>query len=122
LSTVLPNLNAKHPSLERVMKRLTRTLGDALGHDHWKTPLAHTAIREELMVQRSLERRWRDLVRTVAPEAGNQETVFEWLQVVIELALHLGTMTLPHSDEPLELRALPPQFEESLAHLARSIR
>ncbi len=74
-------------------------------------------------MQRSLERRWRDLVRTVAPEAGNQDTVFDWLEVVILVASGLDNLHMPHSDEPLELRAhLPPQFEESLAHIARSMR
>jgi hypothetical protein len=124
LCQVLPNLEARDAALGRVVARLTHTLERALSDGRWRTAHAHVAIREELRVQRSLERRWRDLVRTVAPEAGNQETVFEWLQVVIELSLHIGGMTtpLPRSDEPLELRALPPQFEESLAHLARSIR
>ncbi len=118
---VLPHLEATDDALNRVMGRLTQALGRALGHGHWQTPEAQLVIREELMVQRSLERRWRDLVRTVAPEAGNQDTVFDWLQVVIHLALNLGSLTMPRGDEPLELRALPPQFEETLAQIARRI-
>jgi hypothetical protein len=119
---VLPSLEGADDPLRRVMGRLTQALARALEPGHWQSHQAQTAIREELMVQRSLERRWRDLVRTVAPEAGNQDTVFDWLQVVIHLALHFsGSMSMPHGDEPLELRALPPQFEEILAHIARRI-
>jgi hypothetical protein len=119
---VLSNLEGTDDALRRVMNRLTQTLDRALEPGHWQTHPAQTAIREELTVQRSLERRWRDLVRTVAPEAGNQDTVFDWLQVVINLALYYGGgLHIPQSDEPLELRALPPQFEETLAHIARGI-
>lgn len=118
---VLPNMEGADDALLRVMQRLTQSLTRVLEPGHWQTPQGQTAIREELMVQRSLERRWRDLVRTVAPEAGNQDTVFDWLQVVIHLAMTLGSVHIPHSDEPLELRALPPQFEETLAHIARGI-
>ena len=118
---VLWSLEGSDDALGRVMRRLSEALERALHPELWQTPAAQIAVREELMVQRSLERRWRDLVRTVAPEAGNQDTVFEWLQVVIHLALSLGSLHIPRSDEPLELRALPPQFEETLAHIARGI-
>jgi hypothetical protein len=117
----LPHLEGTDDSLRRVLRRLTDTLSRTLGHAHWQTPEGHLVIREELMVQRSLERRWRDLVRTVAPEAGNQDTVFDWLQVVVHLAINLASLTLPGSDEPLETRILPPQFEETLAQIARRI-
>ena len=83
--------------------------------------MRHRAIREELLVQRSLEHRWRDLVRTVAPEAANQPTVFAWLQVVVALAIELAKVKAPDRDEPFELRALPPQFEEGLSYIAQRI-
>jgi hypothetical protein len=121
ICNTLPRLQVTDPALGRVLGRLTDTLSRALGNGNWQAPDAHHVIREELRVQRSLERRWRDLVRTVAPEAGNQSTVFDWLQVVVHLALGLASLTLPASDEPLELRALPPQFEETLAQIARRI-
>jgi hypothetical protein len=121
LCSTLPRLEATDAALGRVMRRLTHTLDHALQHGNWQNPEGRLVIREELMVQRSLERRWRDLVRTVAPEAGNQSTVFDWLQVVIHLAINLASLTLPRSDEPIELRALPPQFEETLAQIARRI-
>jgi hypothetical protein len=86
--------------------------GGRINHDIAKI------IREELLVQRDLERRWRDLVRTVAPEAGNQDTIFDWLQVVVQLAIDYAGLThVPRSDEPLELRALPPQYEQTLERI-----
>src|SRR5262249_44945596 len=91
----LERLQTADPAINRVFARLELVLTEALRNPRWRNPHAHRAIREELMVQRSLERRWRDLVRTVAPEAANQETVFEWLQVVVRLAMHLGEVHLP---------------------------
>jgi hypothetical protein len=119
LGRVLAALAGSDPAFGRLFGRLTLVLGDLLSQPRWRTPHASRAIREELMVQRSLERRWRDLVRTVAPEAANQDTVFGWLQVVVDLAMSLANLQLPYRDEPFELRALPPQFEESLAQLVR---
>lgn len=106
-------------AFRRVLTRLKGFLNEVLGTVNWASHQTAKAVREELVVQRSLERRWRDLVRTVAPEAGNQETVFEWLQVIVAFAEGLGGLRLPHHDEPFELRALPPQFEESLSYIAR---
>ena len=108
-------------AFQGVLKRLQEELNKVLGKVHWSNHLTHKAIREELTVQRSLEHRWRNLIRTVAPEAGNQDTIFEWLQVIVVFAAGLGGVKLPERDEPLELRALPPQYEESLSYIARSI-
>jgi hypothetical protein len=72
-------------------------------------------VAEELRVQFSLEDRWENLVRTVAPEAGNQESVFILLKKVIEQAEH--EVSIKHL--PKMTPALPPQFEQSLATIAR---
>jgi hypothetical protein len=59
----------------------------------------------------------------VAPEAGDQESVFELLKLVIEQAQHdaehhfgRGTVRIPYE------QALPPQFEQSLQEIARNQR
>jgi hypothetical protein len=79
------------------------------------------AVLEELRVQESLEERWQNLVRTVAPEAGDQESVFELLKLVIKQAQH-DAQTLYTGLRPVRIpygEALPPQFEQSLAALVR---
>jgi hypothetical protein len=121
LCNVIPSHTADDPAFSRVINRLQDILFAAIHRANWSSHHGQRAIREELLVQRSLERRWRDLVRTVAPEAANQDTVFLWLQVVVALAIEMAQMTVPHHDEPFELRALPPQFEESLSYIARRI-
>ena len=83
-----------------------------------------SGIEEELLVQKSLERHWRELVRTVAPEASRQQIVFNWLQIVImesfsvianKLTHHGRTLRLPKWDqEEVRDRGFPPQFEVSL--------
>jgi hypothetical protein len=120
LCNVIPDLTRADQAFERVLSRLRTVLIDAVRGGHWQTH-GHRAIREELLVQRSLEHRWRDLVRTVAPEAANQPTVFAWLQVVVALAIELAKVKAPDRDEPFELRALPPQYEESLSYIAQRI-
>jgi hypothetical protein len=75
------------------------------------------AVLEELRVQWSLEERWQNLVRTVAPEAGNQDQVFGVLKTVIEQANYDAarlTSTKPLPSLRGEIRQLPRQFEESL--------
>jgi hypothetical protein len=79
-------------------------------------------VVEELRVQRSLEERWENLVRTVAPEAGNRREIFELLKAVIEQAYQ--DVTAPPAPQPrIPLRdrppELPPQFEQSLAEIVR---
>jgi hypothetical protein len=79
------------------------------------------AVLEELRVQESLEERWQNLVRTVAPEAGNQQSVFELLRLVIKQAQHdaqqlrTGTVLIPYEE------ALPPQYEQTLERILRRI-
>ena len=72
------------------------------------------AVREELQVQEALEERWRKLVGTVAPEAGDQEGIFRLLDLVIKQAM----ADVALAKLPGQLR-LPPQFEESLERIAR---
>jgi hypothetical protein len=74
-------------------------------------------VREELQVQRQLEKRWRNLVRTVAPAAGDQETIFELLDLVIlQAESEAGLRDAPAQEWPL-----PPQYEQSLERIAHSI-
>jgi hypothetical protein len=82
------------------------------------TPVKHLkGVGEELRVQESLEERWQNLVRTIAPEAGDQHGVFTLLRLVIEQAkADAAIKYLPREAPPL-----PPQFEQSLATIARRI-
>jgi hypothetical protein len=75
------------------------------------------SMSEELRVQLSLEDRWENLVRTIAPEAGDQAKIFEVLKLVIEeAAFEVNVGALPRIAPPL-----PPQYEQSLATIARRI-
>ncbi len=80
------------------------------------------AVAEELRVQGSLEKRWQVLVRTVAPEAGDRESVFRLLKLVIDQAVydayHLPFTVGGIQPPPREPTALPPQYEQSLATIA----
>jgi hypothetical protein len=79
-------------------------------------------VLEELRVNRILEDRWQDLVRTVAPEAGDQESVFRLLKLVIEQAQFDADQSAK-AGVPLRVpyeQPLPPQFEQSLAAIVRS--
>ena len=71
------------------------------------------SVMEELNVQTSLESRWQDLVRTVAPEAGDRESVFSLLKLVIEQA-QWDAERLATGKLHAVPKALPPQFEQSL--------
>lgn len=101
-------------ALNRYNQLANRLLPDRLD------PRELTAVMEELRVQYSLEDRWRNLVRTVAPEAGNQERVFRLLELVVEQAIS-NTDPAARGRAPLE-PPLPPQFEETLAEIARPRR
>ena len=74
-------------------------------------------VAEELRVQASLEDRWENLVRTVAPEAGDQLTIFTLLRKVIEQAAFEAKV----HHLPRMAPALPPQFEQSLDLIARRV-
>jgi hypothetical protein len=91
-------------------------------------PQVLASATEELFVQKSLERRWRELVRTVAPEAARQDVVFNWLQVVVMEAfsalvtIGLGPARVPTWDqEEIREGRFPPQYEQSLEVIAREI-
>ncbi len=71
------------------------------------------SVEEELNVQRALEDRWKKLMFTVALEAGDQESVFALLKMVIGQA----TYDLKVIDTTPEALRLPPQFEQSLQKL-----
>jgi hypothetical protein len=77
-------------------------------------------VVEELRVQRSLEERWENLVRTVAPEAGNRREIFGLLKAVIEQAYEDVT-TFAKIKPPAPLRdrppELPPQYEQTLERI-----
>jgi hypothetical protein len=79
---------------------------------------------EELRVNLLLEQRWQDLVRTMAPEAGDQESVFELLKLVIEQA-NWDAAQSAIGDVPMRVpyeQPLPPQFEQTLLEIARPRR
>jgi hypothetical protein len=80
------------------------------------------AVAEELRVQESLEERWQNLVRTVAPEAGDQEWVFRLLKLVIKQAEYDAEQLAAVTRLPRAPTALPPQFEQSLEELLRTTR
>jgi hypothetical protein len=74
-------------------------------------------VAEELRVQASLEERWENLVRTVAPEAGDQQTIFTLLgRIIAQAAYEAKVHHLPRMAP-----ALPPQFEQSLDAIARRV-
>jgi len=77
------------------------------------------SVTEELRVQLALEDRWENLVRTLAVEAGDQSRIFGLLRLVIEQTAYelLNHSRLPESLAP----PLPPQFEETLAAIARRV-
>jgi hypothetical protein len=80
-------------------------------------------VFEELTVQEQLEPRWQNLVRTVAPEAADQQAVFDLLDLVIKQAFADTRQTVTGATSrriPYE-EPLPPQFEQSLSYIARSI-
>jgi len=78
------------------------------------------AVGEELRVQNSLEQRWQDLVRTVAPEAADQEAIFSLLRLVVEQAIHDVETIANTTYLPRVPTALPPQFEQSLEEIAHA--
>jgi hypothetical protein len=146
LLTLLNQINRSFSTTMTIDPRLQRTL-QRLGSLQLDQPVPPgqqqppvgldpdglVAVGEELRVQGSLERRWRDLVRTVAPEAGDQESIFSLLELVIsqaqsdfDAAVAAGVIArmppparTPRPDETRWL-ALPPQFEQSLEEIVRS--
>jgi len=98
ISLVAPNINAVEPG--------------PLAHSAWR------AVSEELRVQRSLEARWENLVRTIAIEAGDQLPIFTLLRLVIDqAAFEAGPLPIQQRLAP----ALPQQFEQTLDQIARKI-
>jgi hypothetical protein len=127
---VLGQIVSTYQSATTTVPSLNRAFGQYAHLRATQLPAAHPIDRmflegvlEELRVQESLEQRWQDLVRTVAPEAGDQEAVFRLLKLVIEQSQHdaehhlgRGTVRIPYE------QALPPQFEQSLQEIARNQR
>jgi hypothetical protein len=86
-----------------------------------KDPLDFTylnAVAEELRVQESLETRWQNLVRTVAPEAGERDFIFGLLKIIIEEAIWKAEQLAKIVSLPRSPTALPPQFEQTLETIA----
>jgi hypothetical protein len=89
-------------------------------------PHLRASLTEELLVQKSLEKRWRELVRTIAPEAARQESVFNWLQVVVMQAFSVlpalgGLNPVPPiawGQPEIREGRFPAQYEQSLARIA----
>ena len=114
INTDIKNATQLVPGLKRTFQRyihipLTQVPITPLDEKKLKS------ISEELRVQLSLEDRWENLVRTIAPEAGDQEAIFALLKRVIEeAAADVDTGHLPRETWPL-----PPQFEQSLDWIVR---
>jgi hypothetical protein len=119
----LQTIYSDYISATRNVPNLTRTFRryNQINLTHVPAQLSHhgqmKSVGEELRVQMSLESRWEDLVRTVAPQAGDQESVFVLLRKVIEQAMHDVNI---HHLPPLAL-PLPQQYEQSLAIIAGKI-
>jgi hypothetical protein len=97
--------------LEKLPRRLTQN--------------ALIPVGEELFVQQSLEKRWRDLVRTIAPEAGAQVLIFRLLELVIEQAMfdaQTGDYDASGLLREIRPQPLPPQYEQTLEQIAQGIR
>jgi hypothetical protein len=121
MPTHLAGLQGDYESAILGVPRLTETFDNYVGIKLTQVPTLLSphqkiAVAEELRVQLSLEDRWENLVHTIAPEAGDQQSVFMLLKTVVEQAAHdvLATQALPRAVVPL-----PPQFEQSLAMIAR---
>jgi len=87
-------------------------------------PDAIIPVGEELFVQESLEKRWKNLVRTVAPEAGEQESIFGLLELVIKQAMfdaQAGDYDARKLLRDIRPQPLPPQYEQSLELIARRV-
>jgi hypothetical protein len=118
IATIFGNAYSRVPALRSAVRQYLST-PRIPSPDTLADRMFLEAVLEELRVQESLEDRWRNLVRTVAPEAGDQEFVFELLKGVIKQAQQdaIGSRTAPRI--PYEQR-LPPQFEQSLAEIVRN--
>ena len=87
----LTQISASFMSASTGLKALARAAEQYKGLNATKIPAYVTsdhieAVAEELRVQESLEKRWQNLVRTVAPEAGERELVFKLLDLVVQQA------------------------------------
>ncbi|HLY04609.1 MAG TPA: hypothetical protein VKR31_02570 [Rhizomicrobium sp.] len=106
-----PNVPSLHGAFKRLFDIKLTQLPPSLKEKQRK------GLAEEFRVQASLEERWEDLVRTVAPEAGDQQSIFMLLRKVIEQAAYMVHIQhLPHYAP-----ALPQQFEQTLDQIARKI-
>jgi hypothetical protein len=120
----LTQISASFMSASTGLKALARAAEQYKGLNATKIPAYVTsdhieAVAEELRVQESLEKRWQNLVRTVAPEAGERESVFKLLDLVVQQAAYDAEQLANITFLPREPRALPPQFEQSLERIAR---
>lgn len=101
------------PGLDEAFRRLNKLISGAPPSDR----KLRTSMAEEFRVQRSLEKRWENLVRTIAPEAGDQQSIFGLLSLIIAQAAHRARIDyLPPYAPPL-----PPQFEETLDEIVKKI-
>jgi hypothetical protein len=134
LVPVLSQIASTYHVATTALPALNRAFEQYSTLDATKVPPAHPpkdlkaleqAVVEELTVQFSLEERWRNLVRTVAPEAGNQESIFRLLRLVIEQA-NCDALQITNVKHPpplfFEPRQLPRQFEESLDEIVHGQR
>jgi hypothetical protein len=105
-------LNVK--GLDKTFARY-RAIPSTTGPAHPLDERQQRGLAEELRVQESLEERWENLVRTVSVEAGDQQTVFLLLKLVIRQAAYEAKV----GKLPRMAPALPRQYEQSLDIIAR---
>jgi hypothetical protein len=76
------------------------------------------SIREELMIQKNLEKRRPELIRTIAPEAARQDHVFKWRQVIVMQPFSILDPTVSWTQPEIPDNNFPPQYEQSLQKIA----
>ena len=112
------------PELRRAFREYSRLPITELPPSNSQGSKELDGVLEELRVNRVLEDRWQDLVRTVAPEAGDRASVFELLRLVLEQAI-LDADQSAKPGVPVRVpyeQPLPPQFEQSLAEIVEGQR
>jgi hypothetical protein len=112
------------PELRRAFREYSRLPITELPPSNSQGSKELDGVLEELRVNRVLEDRWQDLVRTVAPEAGDRASVFELLRLVLEQAIWDADQSAKPGVPvrvPYE-QPLPPQFEQSLAEIVQGQR
>jgi hypothetical protein len=79
-------------------------------------------LLQELYIQQELERRWQQLVQTIADDFIRSGLVFAWINQAINGAIGQIDTRPPQDRRPLEDISIPPQFESSLEEVVEGVR